>query len=293
MRGSSANTCLAPRQPWTVPGNRRYQDATDFGGLPMIVLTQMPLWLSGVLLVVIPTALAMAMIFLIRRAAPLELLSGNNEVAGFKFAVVGVLYAVLLAFAVIVVWERFSETEGQVATEAGASATLYRLADGLARPAGPAIHAAITGYLESVVGEEWPAMERGEENAGTTRTLDSLYATVLALEPANDREGFVLEAMLTQLNILTEARRARLVATVGIVPGVLWVVLFGGAVVTIGFTFFFGAPNVRAQSLMTGILTVLICSGLLVIVAIEYPFTGDVHVSPESIAKVLDDLRGS
>ncbi|WP_423066598.1 DUF4239 domain-containing protein [Devosia sp. CN2-171] len=259
----------------------------------MIVLTQMPLWLSGLLLVVIPTVLAMAMIFLIRRAAPLELLSGNNEVAGFKFAVVGVLCAVLLAFAVIVVWERFSETEGQVATEAGASATLYRLADGLAPPAGPAIHIAITGYLESVVGEEWPAMERGEENAGTTRTLDSLYATVLALQPANDRESAVLEAMLTQLNILTEARRARLVATVGIVPGVLWVVLFGGAVVTIGFTFFFGARSVRAQSLMTGILALLICSGLLVIVAIEYPFTGDVYVSPESIVKVLDDLKGS
>jgi hypothetical protein len=259
----------------------------------MVVLTQMPLWFSGLLLVVIPTALAMAMIFVIRRTTPLELLRENNEVAGFKFAVVGVLYAVLLAFAVIVVWERFSDAEGEVATEAGASATLYRLADGLAPPTGPAIHAAITTYLDSVVGEEWPAMERGNENVGTTRTLDSLYSTVLALQPANDREGVVLHEMLTQLNILTEARRARLVATTGIVPGVLWVVLFGGAVVTIGFTFFFGAPNIRAPALMTGILTVLICSGLIVIVAIEHPFSGEVHVSPESIVRVLDDFRGS
>lgn len=264
---------------------------TDLGGLPMIVLTQMPLWLSGLLLVVIPTILAMAAIFLIRRAAPLELLAENNEVAGFKFAVVGVLYAVLLAFAIIVVWERFSETESDVATEAGASATLYRLADGLSAPAGPDIHAAITTYLDSIIGEEWPAMERGEEDAGTTRTLDSLYTTVLSLQPTADRESVVLEAMLTQLDILTEARRARLVATVGIVPGVLWVVLFGGAAVTIGFTFFFGARSLRAQSLMTGILTVLICSGVLVIVAIEYPFTGDVHVSPDAIVKVLEDLK--
>lgn len=259
----------------------------------MIALTQMPLWLSGLLLVVIPTALAMSAVFLIRRAAPLELLAENNEVAGFKFAVVGVLYAVLLAFAVIVVWERFSDTEAQVATEAGASATLYRLADGLAAPGGPSIHTAITTYLRSVVAEEWPAMERGEEHAGTTRTLDALYSTVLAMQPANDREGVVLDEMLTQLNILTEARRARLVATVGIVPGVLWVVLFGGAILTISFTFFFGTPNLRAQALMTGILAMLICSGLLVIVAIEYPFTGEVHVSPESIARVVDDLGGT
>lgn len=259
----------------------------------MIALTQMPLWLAGLLLVVVPTVLAMSAVLLIRRAAPLELLAENNEVAGFKFAVVGVLYAVLLAFAVIVVWERFSETEGQVATEAGASATLYRLADGLAAPAGPNIRASITTYLESVIDGEWPAMERGDENSGTTLTLDQLYAAVLTAEPSDYRQAVVLDAMLTQLNILTEARRARLVATVGIVPGVLWIVLFGGAVLTIGFTFFFGTPNLRAQALMTGILAMLICSGLLVIVAIEFPFTGEVHLSPESIVRVLDDFKRS
>ena len=259
----------------------------------MIALTQMPLWLSGLLLVIIPTGLAMAAVFLVRRAAPLELLERNNEVAGFKFAVVGVLYAVLLAFAVIVVWERFSETEAQVATEAGAAATLYRLADGVSPPAGPGIHAAITTYLHSVIGEEWPAMKRGEENIGTTRTLDALYATVLAMPIANDRDGIVLDEMLTQLNILTEARRARLVATTGIVPKVLWVVLFFGAILTIGFTLFFGAPNLHAQALMTGILAMLICAGVLVIVAIEYPFSGSEHVSPEAISRVVNELWGN
>jgi hypothetical protein len=259
----------------------------------MIVFTQMPLWLAGVLLVVIPTALAMAMIFLIRRWVPLEVLSENNEVAGFKFAVVGVLYAVLLAFAVIVVWERFSEAESQVATEAGTAATLYRLGDGVEAPAGPAFHAAITAYLESVVNEEWPTMAQGEVSQGTTRALDGLYAAALAVQPANEREGVVLMEVLTQLNFLTEARRARLVTIEGIVPDVLWVVLFGGATVTIGFTFFFGARNLRAQALMTGILALLIFSGLLIIVSIDYPFSGDVHISPESIDRVLEDLRDS
>ncbi|MDC9824983.1 DUF4239 domain-containing protein [Devosia sp. ZB163] len=259
----------------------------------MIAISQMPLWLAGLVLVLIPTALAMAMIFLIRRVAPLELLRQNNEVAGFQFAVVGVLYAVLLAFAVIVVWELFSEAEGNVATEAGAAATLYRLADGAAAPTGPTIRAAVTTYLESVVGDEWPAMEHGRTNAGTTRALDGLYAATLALQPANDHDRVLLTELLTQLNVLTEARRSRLVAAEGSVPALLWVVLLGGAVVTVGFTFFFGAPNPRAQALMTGILSVLIFSGLLVIVAIEHPFSGDVRLSPEAIAEVLDDLKGS
>ena len=44
---------------------------------------------------------------LMRRQIGLERLASNNEIAGFKFATVGVTYAVLLAFAVIVVWEKF------------------------------------------------------------------------------------------------------------------------------------------------------------------------------------------
>src|ERR1700686_4979363 len=94
-------------------------------------LTSLPVWLSGLLLVGLTTLLAMLGPRLIRRYVPLEELSANNEVAGFKFAVVGVLYAVLLAFAIIVVWEKFNDAENTVAREAGALATIYRLAHGI------------------------------------------------------------------------------------------------------------------------------------------------------------------
>ena len=63
-------------------------------------LTRQPLWLSGMLLVGLTTALAMIGPRLVRRYVTLEKLTTNNEVAGFKFAAVGVLCAVLLAFAI-------------------------------------------------------------------------------------------------------------------------------------------------------------------------------------------------
>jgi hypothetical protein len=49
----------------------------------------------------------------------------NNEVAGFKFAVVGVFYAVLLAFVVVAVWEDYRDTETAVRNEAKALADLH------------------------------------------------------------------------------------------------------------------------------------------------------------------------
>src|SRR5689334_11035300 len=87
----------------------------------LMILTFLPLWLAATLLVGVLTLLAMGGPALIRRRLSLERLRANNEVAGFKFATVGVLYAVLLAFAVIVVWEKFGDAESHVADEAGAA----------------------------------------------------------------------------------------------------------------------------------------------------------------------------
>lgn len=87
---------------------------------------------------------------------------------------------------------------------------------------------------------------------------------------------------------MTQARRARLVMTSGIVPNVVWFVLVGGAVLTIGFTLFFGAENLRVQAMMTGVLAFLIFSGLLVIIAIDHPFAGSVKVGPEALSIVLE-----
>jgi len=67
-------------------------------------------------------------------------------------------------------------------------------------------------------------------------------------------------------------------------------VLFGGAAVTIGFTFFFGAENLQAQTMMTGALSILIFSGLLIIVAIDHPFAGSVKVGSDALSIVLEDF---
>lgn len=84
------------------------------------MITTWPLWILGAIALV-ATLIVMCGTISIRRWIGLERLSSNNEVAGFKFATIGVLYAVLLGFAVIVVWQRFNDAENTVAQEAGLS----------------------------------------------------------------------------------------------------------------------------------------------------------------------------
>ena len=153
----------------------------------MLALTTLPLWLSALLIVALPTAIAMVGPFVIRRFIRYERLRTNNEVAGFKFATVGVLYAVLLAFAIIVVWEKFNDSENVVAKEAGAAATIYRLSDGLSAERRTALRGALNAYLSAAIDKDWPAMEKGMLDPGVTSALSDIYVTLLNARPRPDR----------------------------------------------------------------------------------------------------------
>jgi hypothetical protein len=255
-------------------------------------LTSQPLWLSGILIVGFGTAISMLGPTAVRRYVTLEKLTAHNEIAGFKFATVGVLYAVLLAFAIIVVWEKFSAAETSVVQEAGAAVTVYRLSPGLGDKAGADLRGAVTTYLKTAIDDDWPAMDRVELGGSreARQALNDIYAALLAFVTTDHGGNPVVTEILYQLDQITQARRARLVAAKGAVPDVLWLVLFGGAVVTIVFTFFFGTQNLRAQTMMTGLLALLIFSELLIIVAIDRPFTGVVKVEPDALAAVLADF---
>jgi Na+/proline symporter len=255
----------------------------------VLFLTREPLWISALILLGLGTGLSMLGPLVVRRFVALEKLATNNEVAGFKFAAVGVLYAVLLAFAVIVVWQKYADADDNVAKEGAAAATLYHLSRGLNEAEGTAVRAALTNYLQSAISDEWPAMDGGSASKPTREALEAIYTAVLGSEPQQAHTALMSE-IFYQLDVLTQARRVRLVAAEGVVPGVVWVILFGGAAVTIAFTFFFGTRNLAAQTLMTGLLAFLISSELLVAIVIDRPFTGVVKVSPEALEEVLADF---
>jgi Protein of unknown function (DUF4239) len=256
-----------------------------------LFLSGCPLWVTAILLIILPAAAAAGTLILIRGRVGLERLTTNNEVAGFKFAVVGVIYAVLLAFAVIVVWERFTDAEVAVVQEGGAAATIYRLTSG-PEPEALATRAALVNYLRLAIERDWPQMAAEKESPEVTRALDQLYESALRLAQTGSRQPAVLLELLNQLDSITKARRSRLHLAVGIVPGVLWAALTVGGILTVAFTFFFGTENLSAQVMMTGVLTIIVFFGLFVIVTIDHPFTGPVHVGSEPLQHVLADFPG-
>jgi hypothetical protein len=62
-------------------------------------------------------------------------------------------------------------------------------------------------------------------------------------------------------------------------PWILWFVLIVGGLITLGYPAFFGSTNLVAQILMTAALAVLVALTMLLGLAFDYPFTGDVQIS--------------
>jgi hypothetical protein len=253
-------------------------------------LASMSTWQCALLVVGLTTAASMVLTVLVRRIVGFERLVSNNEVAGFKFAVLGVVYAVLLGFAVITVWEKFKAAQEAVTTEAAAAGAIYRLTGGLEIADRPAIQAGIRHYLDMAVTKEANSMTVGQADVSTTQALNNLYKATLAAKPIDLEDSDVFQAMLGELRALAEARRERLELSRGAVPDIMWSILFGGAVLNIAFALFFGTKNVRAQIIMAGMLSAVIFMALFVIININFPFTGDVRVTLEPLRYTLDNF---
>ena len=97
---------------------------------------------------------------------------------GFKFGTVG-SSTLSLAFAVIVVWEKYSEAEDMLrqSRRGGDRLPPFQRSQ---RRSGEPTRAAITTYLTEVVEKEWPAIERGHADPEATAAVDATYDAVLA-----------------------------------------------------------------------------------------------------------------
>jgi hypothetical protein len=236
---------------------------------------------------------AVAGLVLVQRLVPPERREEQNDVAGFIYAVLGVAYAVLLAFVVIAVWQDYETAKTNVDSEAHELAGVYFLASQLPEPERTRIRDLARTYARVVVEEEWPLMERGQTSPRAESLLSQLRLQILEFDPSTEGEQVLYERGLTQLHDATDARRSRLLEVREGIPELLWVVLVGGGVVTVSFTYLFGLKSNAAHALMVAALTLVICGILFTIGEFDYPFSGVVEIRPDAFKEVVGSFGGT
>jgi len=253
----------------------------------------LPSWIFGVIIMAAFVAIACGGHSLIRRHFPTELLKGHNDVAGFIAAIVGTVYAVLLSFVVIVVWQEFDNASSYVQREASAVTDLYHLAYGLPPKQRALLQLRLRTYTNVMIDDEWPRMKRGLESARGDLVGNDILREVISLTPKTEDERQIRSEALRNIQVFFDARHDRLNANATSVPNILWFTLILGAVITIGFTFFFGTKNGGAQLIMTGGLAALIAIMFALIIQLDLPFRGNTRVEPDAFIRFQNEMATS
>jgi hypothetical protein len=141
-------------------------------------------------------------------------------------------------------------------------------------------------YAHSVVETEWQSLARGELDPETDERIRNLWQAYHQIEPRTEREQALYGESLRQLSAFEALRWQRLLDSREGVPPPMWLVLIVGAVLTVSFTYLFGAPDVRVQAAITAALATSIAMLLFLIYCLDFPFRGDVQVSQQSIRDV-------
>ena len=242
----------------------------------------------GVLFVILAIALAVGGLALVQYLVPWQVRQRHNDVAGFIYAVLGVVYAVMLGFVTIAVWEEFEEARITTDSEANELAEIFWLAREFPEPERERLQELAISYAQVVKDEEWPLMSHGRVSQRAWALTDELRSTISGFEPETRAEEVLYDQGLTLIHNLVDERRLRLFEAGGGIPRVLWFVLVVGAMIVVGFTYLFGLENTRSHRLMIASLAAIISLVLFTIYALDYPFRGITRVEPVAFELVLD-----
>jgi hypothetical protein len=251
-----------------------------------------PLW--AVALLVVATGVAVLLMLAVRRfgppkGAPKGFMHDPVPPAGV-FSVLGVAFAVLLAFVLFLSFEGYVRAHEGASREAVAVSQLLRTSSLFPAQQGEELRGDLECYARAVVSDEWPKMADGEESALVGHWIEEIETTVDGTPIDSARSEIALSQWLSEMTERREGRRARLSEASSSIPAPVWLMLLAGALVTVLYILIFADRRERwwVQAAMMGTITGLVVSSMLVIDFLDDPFIEDgAYIPPDEMTTSL------
>ncbi len=255
-------------------------------------VVQWPLSVSVFIVVALSAVVPWLAVRLIRRKWPHPVFKENNELVGFTYSVYGLIYGVLLAFTIVVAWQRYGETEKLVLHETTLLSDLWRDSVVFRPWVRDYIQKDLIAYAQSVVDDEWPEMAaRGKAHPKTEKIYEDLWAITYVFKAKTQIREHYMAHYLGVMNDLGGTRRLRILHSRMEVHSILWLVLLIGAVQTIAYPLLFSSRHAWVQVVIMGCLMLIVMLGLLVTLSLQHPFSGEVRIEPEAFRDLLDSFH--
>ncbi len=233
--------------------------------------------------------LSIALLFILRKFRPHPLKEAEQQVIIGPLSFFFAIYAFFLSFAVITLWQNYSDVQTSVVKEANSVSVCYMLSHRI--PDAGDFRQALISYTRSVINDEWKDMEKEKFSDVTDQYKDMIFRHAGRLQPQTPAEVQVFKELLDALRDFNERRLERLLSVSGTLLAPMWIILIIGAVCSIVGLYYLSLSHNRVQVTVDLILIGIIVISVLLIGEMNKPFQGSITISNKAFQIVLNKME--
>jgi hypothetical protein len=245
-----------------------------------------PIWEVVLAVCAVMVVAALAGLFIFHHLVHWEAREKDTSMIGLSYALAGGIYAVVIAFVAVGVYSAMDKGDVIASAEANSLSSIVFDSAGLPAELGARVRSDVDAYIETVVKKEWPSqkafhMEEGNFSEGWDE-LRRIGRDLAGFEPETMGQTTVKTEMVRGINDVFVARSARLLAANAHLPDATWQMMICGLVLVTAYVYLFGPHSFKIHMAVTALTMVSIGLVFSLIIALDYPFRGDLSVDDEA-----------
>ncbi|GAA3044997.1 hypothetical protein ACFVUY_24300 [Kitasatospora sp. NPDC058063] len=249
-------------------------------------------WVALIIAMASACAVVVAVVVLRQRRPIEESTDETPDVIEYITMMIGVVYAIVLGLAIAGVWEARGAAQDDLFREAQSLREVSDRAVIYPVEFRDQVRADVDAYVSYVVNTEWDYMkENGAITEKGDQLLQKLQNDVATRAPASDLESQSYQPIMDRVSEASEARNSRGQNAGPTMPGVVWLGLIGGAVVTVGMLFALQIRRTPRELTLALCFSVLIAFLLFMIWDFDNPFSRSVSVTTQPFEDLFPSLN--
>jgi hypothetical protein len=203
----------------------------------------------------------------------------------------GILAALFIAFTAAQVWNDNDRANSAVDREASALRTVTILAAAFPGEAETSLRSLVRSYVADAAAQEWPMMaHRTATLQVIPYSLAKALQVTLGLTPSSPGQQTAQREITAALESALDARRQRIIISQSQVNWIKWSCLCLQAACALIAIAMVHSDDRLTSAITMGLFAVGVAASLLLILAHDRPFVGELSVGPNPLLQVMPEL---